>query len=451
MAGTELPRTGRRSRLRAGRRSGFPGWRIVAALAVTQTVGYGTLYYAFAVLLHPMAASLDASTTVLTGAFTSALLGWAVLAVPVGRWLDRYGGRGLMTVGSLLATGLLVAWSQVRTVVQLYLVLIGLGLTMAMVLYEAATAVIVSWFDPARRSRALLGMILVAGFASTIFLPLTGQLVARYDWRTALLVLAGGYGLVAVPLHALVLRRPPRSAATRATSGASAPAAAAQDPAPGDDPAVRAAVVRSALRDGRFWCLAVAFVAHSGAMSTMTVHLVGFLVERGHPATFAATVAGLLGVMSVTGRLLLAAAQRGVRLTTLVAAVFGIQAAAAFCLPLVAATRVGAALAVTAFGLGFGVASLAAPALLADRYGTVAYGSVAGLLATPVTLVRAVAPLGAAGLLQVAGGYPPVLATVGAVCCVAATGILARAGTPAPLSRVEHPLSERLSAGDTRN
>ena len=33
------------------------GWRIVAALAVTQTVGYGVLYYAFAVLLRPMAAT----------------------------------------------------------------------------------------------------------------------------------------------------------------------------------------------------------------------------------------------------------------------------------------------------------------------------------------------------------------------------------------------------------
>ena len=31
------------------------GWGIVAAFAVTQTVGYGVLYYAFAVLLQPMA------------------------------------------------------------------------------------------------------------------------------------------------------------------------------------------------------------------------------------------------------------------------------------------------------------------------------------------------------------------------------------------------------------
>ncbi|MEV1156273.1 hypothetical protein AB0J27_12840 [Micromonospora chokoriensis] len=53
---------------------GHHGWRIMAALAVTSTVGYGTLYYAYPVLLTPMAASLGASTTAVTGALTAAAL-----------------------------------------------------------------------------------------------------------------------------------------------------------------------------------------------------------------------------------------------------------------------------------------------------------------------------------------------------------------------------------------
>ncbi|MEU8217357.1 hypothetical protein AB0C47_16480 [Micromonospora taraxaci] len=53
---------------------GHHGWRIVAALAVTSTIGYGTLYYAYPVLLTPMAASLGASTTAVTGALTASLL-----------------------------------------------------------------------------------------------------------------------------------------------------------------------------------------------------------------------------------------------------------------------------------------------------------------------------------------------------------------------------------------
>lgn len=387
-----------------------PGRRIVVVFAITQTLGYGCLYYAFAVLLHPIAADLHTSTAAVTGALTTAVLAWAAAAVPAGRWLDRHGGRGIMTAGAAGGALLLVAWSQVREVWQLYLVFAGLGAAMAMSLYEAATAVIVSWFDRDRRARALLAMIVVAGFASTIFMPLTGLLNDRYGWRTTLLVLALLYGLVTVPLHAIAVRNAPRERA----------------------PARRGIQLRAAVRDGRFRWLAVAFVAHAAAMSTMTVHLVGYLVSRGHPATFAATVAGLLGVLSVTGRLLLTAAARRFRLSTVVAVVFAVQAVGAAGLLLAAGTRPGAVAAVTGFGIGFGVASLAGPALLADRYGTTAYASIAGTLAAPATLAKAGAPLGAAALYATAG-YRPVLAAVGGLCLLAAAGILARAATPPPV------------------
>ncbi|GIE36656.1 MFS transporter [Actinoplanes italicus] len=392
------------------------GWWIVATFAVTQTIGYGSLYYAFAVLLHPIAADLHTSPAVVTGAFTTAILAQAAAAIPVGRWLDRHGGRALMTTGTILGTGMLVAWSQTRTVWQLYLIFAGLGVAMAMALYEAATPVLVSWFDATRRPKAILGMIVVAGFASTIFMPLTGWLTDRHGWRTTLLILAAVYGSVATPLHLLVVRRPPTAArsARHATS------------------AHRRTLIGAAIRDRRFWWLACAFVAHAAAMTTMTVHLVGYLISRGHPATFAATAAGLLGVLSVTGRLLLTATGRRLRLHRLVAAIFALQAAAAFSLPVLAGTRLGAVLAVTAFGLGFGISSLATPQLLADRYGITAYASIAGTLAAFVTLAKAGAPLAAASLLSSSGGYLIALATIGSACLVAAGGILARAASPRP-------------------
>ncbi|MBB3100752.1 MFS family permease [Actinoplanes campanulatus] len=400
----------------SGRRT-FHGWWIVATFAVTQTIGYGSLYYAFAVLLHPIAADLHTSPVVVTGAFTTAILAQAAAAVPVGRWLDRHGGRALMTAGAMLGAGMLVAWSQTRTTWQLYMVFAGLGVAMAMALYEAATSVLVSWFDADRRPKAILGMIIVAGFASTIFMPLTGWLTDRHGWRPTLLLLAGLYASVAVPLHLLVVRRPPE--VVRGPGRASA--------------GHRRTLIRAAMRDRRFWWLTVAFVAQAAAMTTMTVHLVGYLTSRGHPATFAATVAGLLGVLSVTGRLLLTATGRRVRLHRLVAAIFTLQAAAALSLPLLAGTRIGAILAVTAFGLGFGIASLATPQLLADRYGTGAYASIAGTLAAFVTLAKAGAPLAAALLLTATGGYLTVLLSTGAASLIAVAGILAHADTPRPV------------------
>ena len=115
-----------------GHRQSPAGWRIVTVFAITQTIGYGCLYYAFAVLLHPIAADLHTSTAAVTGALTTAVLAWAAVAIPVGRLLDRHGGRAIMTVGSAAGAALLAAWSQVHQLWQLYLVFAGLGTAMAM-------------------------------------------------------------------------------------------------------------------------------------------------------------------------------------------------------------------------------------------------------------------------------------------------------------------------------
>lgn len=368
-------------------------------MAVTQTVGFGVLYYAFAVFLTPLAAALDTSTTAVTGAATLSVLVAALAALPVGRWLDRHGGRGLMTAGSVLGTAGVLGWSRVQTVAQLYAVFAVIGLASAMALYEPAFAVIIGVVDQHSRPNALLAVTIVAGFASTIFLPLAGLLEERLGWRTAVLVLAGIHAVATIPLHALALPR--AAAAARRASR-------------------RTAVIRIALRDQAFWFLVLAFVAQGAAVSVVAVHLVACLVTLGHPPGFAATTAGLLGVLSVTGRLLTTGLRRRYRTTAVTAAVFTIQGAAAAALPLVGRSASGAVACVVLFGLGFGVGTLSRPALLAERYDTSAYASLAGALAFPATLAKAGGPLAAAAIFTTAGTYTPVMAAVTASCAVAA-------------------------------
>ena len=113
----------------------FYGWRIVAALAVTETVSWGVLYYAFAVFQVPMRAELGFSAATTAGAFSLAVLLAGLAAVPVGRWLDRHGARGLMTVGSIAAVLLVLAWSRVQTVAGRDPVFAGIGLVSSAVLY----------------------------------------------------------------------------------------------------------------------------------------------------------------------------------------------------------------------------------------------------------------------------------------------------------------------------
>ncbi len=336
---------------------------VVAALAITTTIGYGVLYYAFSALLAPMSQDLHISTTTATGALTTAVLVSAAMAIPVGRWLDTRGGHGVMTTGSVLATVAVLAWSQVQTATHLYAVFVLIGVSSAMVLYQPAFAVIVAVTAPAQRTNALLGITLVAGFASSIFIPLTGQLINAYGWRTALMILAAIVALITVPLHAVGLRHTRPEVPTTSHHTRRSPA--------------------RVLRDAGFWLIACAFILHSAALAVIAVHLVTYLTQLGHPPTVAAALTGLLGLLSVTGRIVTTIAQRWLSITLVASSIITLQGIAIALLPFIGRTIFGAAISLVLFGLGFGVASIATPAILLDRYGDQNYATIAGILRHP--------------------------------------------------------------------
>ncbi|MEV0267959.1 MFS transporter [Hamadaea sp. NPDC050747] len=377
---------------------------LVAILAVTQTVGYGILYYTFSVLISPIAHDLHTSTARVTAAITISVLAGSAAAIPVGRWLDRHGGRALMATGSLLGVAAVVAWSQVHSLVQLYFVFVFIGAASAMSLYEAAFAVLIATSGPERRASAMLQVTIVAGFASSIFLPLTGWLATEWGWRTTLLTLAGLLAATAIPGHLIAV--PSRRVHREHTSSQ-----------PGTRPA-------DALRDRGFWLLGGAFVLHAAAVSSVGVLLVTSLQHLGHTAKTAATVAGLLGVLSVTGRLTTTAVARRHGMASVTAILFGVQAVGVAALPYLGRNLAAAGACVTAFGLGFGVATIARPAIVAARYGTARYATISSALVLPITLAKAAAPLTAA-LLSVRWAM-----TAAAAGCLGAAVLLSWSARP---------------------
>jgi MFS family permease len=398
----------------------FYGWRIVGALAVTETVSWGILYYAFAVFQVPMRAELGFSAATMAGAFSLAVAVTGLAAVPVGRWLDRHGARGLMTAGSIAAVGLVLAWSRVTTVAGLYAVFAGIGLVSAAVLYEPAFAVVVRWFA-AGRSRALLAVTVVAGFASTIFLPVSHALIDALGWRQALVVLAGVLAVTTVLPHALVLRRDPGDLGML-PDGAAALPITTDGPVPSLSRGLRATTAAAA-RDRRFRWLAVAFAANTLVVIVVAVHLYPFLVEHGHSAGFAAAATGALGALSVTGRLVLTGATSRWPVATVTATAFGLQALAALLLLAAGSTTAGAVGFVVLFGLGFGVGTIARPAMLAGAYGVRNYATLAALVGIALTAAKTVGPVAAGLARTVTGSYTAVLLAVAVAAALAAIAV----------------------------
>jgi MFS family permease len=380
----------------------YYGWVLVAALGVTETTSWGILYYAFTVFLGPMEAELGWSRAAMTGAFSLAMLLSGVAAVPVGRWLDRHGPRLLMTAGACVGPLLVLAWSAVSDLTTFYLIWAAIGLTMAAVLYDPAFAVMVVWFRR-RRARALTALTLMAGLASTIFIPLAAWLVQVQGWRPALVTLAIVLAVVTIPPHALLLRRHPRDLGLE-------PDGARDGNTPDDAPQgyERSVAPADALRQPTFRWLAVAFCLYSLPSIGVPVHLVLYLGERGYEASFAAGAAGLIGAMQVLGRILFAPLEGRLPPRALSSGIVGLQAVALLSLLLVPSTA-GVLLFVILFGAGRGAATLVRSTIVAGLYGTERYASIAGVLALFVTVAQAAAPAGVGAAYDAIGGYDPVL------------------------------------------
>jgi MFS family permease len=380
---------------------------VVATLCITETVTWGIVYYGFPVFLRPMEEALGASRVAITGAFSLGLAASALSALSVGRWLDRHGPRGLMTLGSCLATVLCLAWAHVESLPALYAVWLGLGFAMAATLYEPAFAAVVAWFASGGRDRALLILTLAAGLASTIFMPIEAWLLARLGWRTAITVLAVVLGVVTIPLHALMLRRPPVE----------------PEPARGGPgrPAVASFTLGAAARTPVFWVLAVAFLVGNFATVSVTVHLIPYLADRGYAPALAAMMIGWMGAMQLPGRLFFVpvAAWLGPRWVT--AGVFAVQAAALAQLPLVLPTLVPF---VMMLGAANGMSTLARASSIAEIFGARHYGAISGAVALGANGARAVGPVGASLLVVALGSYERVFWLLAAALLVVSLAVL---------------------------
>lgn len=385
---------------------GAYGRLIVATLCVTETVSWGIIYYGFPVFLQSMEHDLGASRVAVTGALSIALAVSALAAVPVGRWIDRHGARALMTVGSCLAFVLVLAWSRVQSVGALYAVWTAMGVAMAMILYQPAFAAVVQWF-PQHRERALLTITLAAGFASTIFMPVEAWLLAWIGWRTALTVLAIVLAVVTIPAHALVLRAP-----AGLGQGAGAAGHVSTD-----------ATLGAALRHGVFWILALAFALANFTTTTVSVHMMPYLGQHGYSTRLAATIVGWIGGMQVPGRLLFVSITAWLGAAWVTGSIFFAEAAA---MVLLAAGALGAGLVpmILLYGAAAGMLTLAQATVVADIWGRRHYGSIAGAMAIPANLARALGPVGAAVLYASLGGYTPLFWLLAAALALAGLTVL---------------------------
>ena len=184
----------------------IPGTRaLVLGLGLNCTIGYGTVFYSFSLMSLQIEDVFGWSSEFIYGIYSLGVLLSGLIAPVIGRYLDRYGVRYLMSAGSIIVAISFFGLATMSNQWEYILWLLLMEVFSILVVYESAFVALTH----AARTQARLPITqitLMAGFASTIFWPLISWLLSIVDWRTVYIILALLHIVVCFPVHFWVLK-----------------------------------------------------------------------------------------------------------------------------------------------------------------------------------------------------------------------------------------------------
>jgi predicted MFS family arabinose efflux permease len=378
---------------------------LILALGTTQTLAWASSYYLPAILADPIARDLGVSSTWIFAAFSAALVIAALLGPRVGRQIDLVGGRWVLSISNLaLAAGLALLGCSFSVPVLISAWLL-LGIGMGFGLYDAAFAALGRIYGNNAR-RAITGITLIAGFASTVGWPLTAWGLATIGWRNTCFAWAIAHILIGLPLNLLFLPRVKQATA--------------------DEAAVSAAAKPHIAIDRTMILLAFAFAAAWSVTGAMAAHLPRILEAMGATSLQAVSAGVLIGPAQVAARIVEASffSRYHPLLSTRLACLTHPIGA------VIVAFLGGAASGVFAIfhGAGNGLLTIARGTLPLAIFGPKDYGYRLGILGAPARMAQAAAPLAFGLLIDVMGGRVLIVSSALSLAALIALTFVKRSG-----------------------
>ena len=369
----------------------LPGAPGIFCLGMLQILVWGGSFFLLAVMGEPITRETGWGSQWVYGALSLSLMVSALLAPLSSRLVARYGGRTqLASSGVIVALGLLiVAASQTLPTFLLAWVIIGVG--MAAGLYEALFATLGALYAE-RAGKAITGITLITGFATTLCWPLVAFAIEHVGWRYACV----GYAavlLVTTPFYLKVLPSAVRSAPRKRFIEQSS-----------------AGVNRRVYRQ-LTWIFALGAVI----MTSISVQLVAVLQGLGYSLAAAIALSALLGPSQVASRVLqMLAGKRHPIWTALVSVVL-----VAVGVLLVASAPGATAVGLLLYGLGNGLRAIVRGLLPLALMPPSQYVVLMGKMSRPSLIGQALTPLVGGYLLQHFGAMGVLMA----LGCLAAINV----------------------------
>ncbi len=350
----------------------------MALAAAFINTSYGTLSYAFSVLVTDQAAGGDFGRGTIALGFSLALLVAGLSSIAVGTLSDLVGSRVVLAGGAALGAGGLVLLGMAQETWHVLVVMpVVLGPAMAATFYEPVYVLMNRWFEAHERPRAYGVLTLLSGVSITIFTPLTQFLVSEMGWRPGVAVLGGillVVGLI-VPLLVHEPRVPKQAGAVGLSAGGF----------------LRETMDGLKQTNRQFWAFSLAFFAGTLAFTGYAFHMIAQLETRGFEPGPVAWAIGITGIISLPARLVLPALANRVSSSVMLA----------ICLGLLGVAAVVASMAdewwqvwvyVGLFGVVFGAVYPLRTLVVSERFAGDYFGRVLSFSALLVAFARAGGP-----------------------------------------------------------
>ena len=375
------------------------------------------LYFTFSVFLVPLVEEFRWSRGLTAGALSVSTVLQGLLSPVAGILVDRFGPRRVILSGAVLLSAASILTATIRSAWELYVYTGLLGAIGLVGLGPVPMGVLLARWFSARRGRAVGIAFSGMGFGVFVTGPLAQWLIASMGWRVASAVLGLGALLILVPIAWVCARDPEmrsdgRPAGPQPRDGLRH---SLREPAPSPAPD---SALRHAIRTRAFWALWFAYLCTPLAVFPVTTHQVAFAIDRGFQPILAASIFGVMGLLSIVGRVSFGFAAD--RFGGALAATISYGCTAGGVLALLALESDGRAGWLVAyaflFGLGFGARGPIITAMASDLFGGRRFGVIYGALSVGNGLGGAIGPWFGGVVHDVLGSYRVVFLASVAFC-----------------------------------
>lgn len=370
----------------------FYGWFVVVACFFV-TMSLGETMWSFGVFFKPLENEFGWSRRLVSSGYTAFLLGYSISAVVAGRLADRYTPRSILIICGLLAGLGISLCSQTRTVNEFrgFLFLAGLG---AGSTWTVPITTVQRWFYGRKRAGLALAIVVAGiGVGALVFAPLINYLILNHGWRNTYLII-GILFLILIVSSSLVMGPNPSNVQSPPKKEKGIPAQTTMQ-----DPTILGLLTHpSLLIVALSTCVAI-FV-----FQVLSVHFVPYATDLGNTSTVAAAAVGLMGALSILGRLLGGAISGRIGWKmTFTGSHFGLALTLAWLL----FSRVEWMLYGFAFlyGLFSGIRATALAGILGDFFGMRSLGTLMGIISATGQTSAAFVPYIAGYVFDTVGSY----------------------------------------------